>query len=104
MSGSTVEQTEALFSPLQVGDILVPNRIQMSALTRNRAPEAVPSDLMATYYGQRAKGGVGLIVSEATLITQQGYDAAISCHDNLWLTFEHALQDRMGEYAWSLEL
>jgi len=27
---------------------------------------------MATYYGQRAKGGVGLIVSEATLITQQG--------------------------------
>lgn len=45
----------------------------MSALTRNRAPNTVPSDLMAEYYVQRTLGGAGLIVSEGILVTRQGY-------------------------------
>lgn len=43
----------------------------MSPLTRNRAGEGlVATDLMAEYYGQRASAG--LIISEATQISQQG--------------------------------
>ena len=63
-------RTATLFDPLQVGDIALANRIVMAPLTRNRAPGAVPTKLMAEYYTQRASAG--LIVSEATAISQQG--------------------------------
>ena len=59
-----------LFDPLQLGALQLRNRIVMAPLTRNRAPGAVPTDLMVEYYAQRASAG--LIISEATAITQQG--------------------------------
>jgi N-ethylmaleimide reductase len=61
---------KTLFDPVQVGSLHLPNRIVMAPLTRNRAPDAIPTPLMAEYYAQRA--GAGLIVSEATAITHQG--------------------------------
>jgi N-ethylmaleimide reductase len=68
-------QAEALFQPLQVGDLTLPNRIVLAPLTRSRAaqPGDVPTALMAEYYAQRA--GAGLIVSEATNISEiaKGY-------------------------------
>ena len=61
----------ALFEPLQLGVIELPNRIVMAPLTRARAGmEAVPNDLMAAYYAQRASAG--LIISEATGISREG--------------------------------
>jgi N-ethylmaleimide reductase len=59
-----------LFDPLQVGDLYLLNRIAMAPLTRNRAPEAVPTPLMAEYYAQRASAG--LLITEATAISAQG--------------------------------
>lgn len=72
---SAIAATRALFTPLKVGDIVIPNRVMMSALTRNRSIgiDTVPSNLMAEYYAQRARGGAGLIVTEGVLITRQGY-------------------------------
>ncbi|KAJ7073590.1 flavoprotein NADH-dependent oxidoreductase [Mycena amicta] len=61
-----------LFTPLKIGTITIPNRVGMSALTRNRATKTVPNDIMREYYVQRAEGGAGLIVSEGVLITRQG--------------------------------
>ncbi|KAH9477118.1 NADP-dependent oxidoreductase lnbE [Psilocybe cubensis] len=63
---------KSLFTPLQIGSITLKNRITMSALTRNRAADTYPSDLMKEYYVQRAKGGAGLIVTEGILVTRQG--------------------------------
>jgi 2,4-dienoyl-CoA reductase-like NADH-dependent reductase (Old Yellow Enzyme family) len=63
---------KALFTPLQVGSITLKNRFVMSALTRNRAPNTYPSEIMKEYYVQRVQGGVGLIVTEGILITRQG--------------------------------
>jgi N-ethylmaleimide reductase len=60
----------SLFDPVRVGALHLPNRIVMAPLTRNRAPDAIPTPLMAEYYAQRASAG--LLVSEATAITQQG--------------------------------
>jgi 2,4-dienoyl-CoA reductase-like NADH-dependent reductase (Old Yellow Enzyme family) len=61
----------SLFNPLQLGAIELPNRILMAPLTRARAGrEAVPNELMARYYAQRA--GAGLIISEATGISREG--------------------------------
>jgi N-ethylmaleimide reductase len=64
----------SLFDPLQVGRMHLANRVVMAPLTRNRAPGALPNDLMITYYTQRAdpKNGAGLIVTEATAISHQG--------------------------------
>jgi 2,4-dienoyl-CoA reductase-like NADH-dependent reductase (Old Yellow Enzyme family) len=61
-----------LFSPLQMGDLHLPNRMIMAPLTRCRAigGDRVPNDLMATYYEQRASAG--LIVSEASSVDPMG--------------------------------
>jgi N-ethylmaleimide reductase len=61
---------KTLFDPVQAGSLQLPNRIVMAPLTRNRAPGAIPTPLMAQYYAQRASAG--LIISEATAITHQG--------------------------------
>ncbi|ASI69682.1 MAG: alkene reductase [Diaphorobacter nitroreducens] len=59
-----------LFDPIQAGDLHLANRIAMAPLTRNRSPRAVPRDITATYYAQRASAG--LLITEGTAITHQG--------------------------------
>ena len=62
---------QTLFEPYSLGSLTLSNRIVMAPLTRNRAGAGfVPSQFAATYYGQRA--GAGLLISEATQISQQG--------------------------------
>jgi N-ethylmaleimide reductase len=60
----------SLFDTVQVGDMRLGNRIVMAPLTRNRAPDAIPTPLMAEYYAQRATAG--LLITEATAISHQG--------------------------------
>lgn len=56
-----------LFTPLQAGDIFLPNRIVMSPLTRARAGTThIPNDMMVDYYSQRASSG--LIMTECTMV------------------------------------
>lgn len=63
----------ALFEPLTLGPITLPNKIIMSALTRARSvPTNIPNELNVEYYTQRAKGGAGLIVSEGVPVVLQG--------------------------------
>ncbi|MEQ8558418.1 MAG: alkene reductase [Henriciella sp.] len=64
--------TETLFTPIQLGDLTLSNRVFMSPLTRNRASDGVnaPHDLHVDYYAQRA--GAGLIITEATQISPEG--------------------------------
>jgi len=61
-----------LFDPVQLGAIAAPNRILMAPLTRGRSSGVhVPiAALKAEYYSQRATAG--LIIAEATGITQEG--------------------------------
>ena len=62
---------KTLFEPYVLGSLTLSNRIVMAPLTRNRAGGGfVPGDLAAEYYAQRASAG--LIISEATQISQQG--------------------------------
>lgn len=61
----------SLFEPITIGTLRAPNRIFMAPLTRGRSTRAhVPTALMADYYAQRASAG--LIITEATGISQQG--------------------------------
>ncbi|ORY88122.1 FMN-linked oxidoreductase [Leucosporidium creatinivorum] len=64
---------DALNTPLSLGDVQLGHRVLMASLTRNRSvPADFANDLNNEYYTQRAKGGVGLILSEGTLISAQG--------------------------------
>ena len=54
----------SLFKPTTLGGIELKNRIVMAPLTRSRAINNIPNDLMRTYYSQRA--GAGLIITEGT--------------------------------------
>jgi N-ethylmaleimide reductase len=66
-----MSDNDTLFRPLNLGAIEVPNRIFMAPLTRARSRDRVPNAMMAEYYRQRASAG--LIITEATAISEQGY-------------------------------
>ncbi len=53
-----------LWSPQQIGPVTVRNRIVFSAHLTNYAIDGRPSDQHAAYYGERAAGGAGLIITE----------------------------------------
>jgi N-ethylmaleimide reductase len=60
-----------LFTPVQVGRYTLANRMVMAPMTRSRAgDDGVPSELAATYYGQRA--GAGLIITECAYVSPMG--------------------------------
>lgn len=61
-----------LETPVRVGRLTLPNRLVMAPMTRSRADATtgVPSDLVATYYAQRA--GAGLIVTEGVFPSPMG--------------------------------
>ena len=61
---------DSLLTPLKIGDLTIKNRVTMASLTRNRAEDSYPTELMKEYYVQRASAG--LITTEGTLITRQG--------------------------------
>jgi 2,4-dienoyl-CoA reductase (NADPH2) len=53
-----------LFTPVRLGPVVVPNRIVFSAHLTNYAEEGLPTPQHAAYYGARAAGGAGLIITE----------------------------------------
>jgi len=53
-----------LWSPLQLGPVEVRNRIVFSAHLTNYARNGLPTEQHAAYYGARAAGGTGLIITE----------------------------------------
>ena len=59
-----------LFEEYKLGNITLNNRIIMAPLTRSRAIDNIPNDLMAEYYAQRA--GAGLIITEGTSPSPNG--------------------------------
>jgi N-ethylmaleimide reductase len=93
----------SLFDPVKAGNLHLPNRIVMAPLTRNRAPEAVPTPLMAQYYAQRASAG--LLITEATAISAQGQGYAdvpgLYGTDQLdgWKRVTEAVHDQGGRVA-----
>lgn len=59
-----------LFSPYQLGPIALANRVVMAPMTRSRAIDNLPNELMADYYQQRASAG--LIITEGTAPSTNG--------------------------------
>ena len=53
-----------LFENFKSGNLELQNRVVMAPMTRNRAIDNIPNELMVKYYGQRS--GAGLIITEGT--------------------------------------
>jgi 2,4-dienoyl-CoA reductase-like NADH-dependent reductase (Old Yellow Enzyme family) len=60
--------TSTLFTPVSINALEIPNRVVMAPMTRLFSPNGVSTPEMAQYYRRRAAGGVGLIVTEGTVI------------------------------------
>lgn len=99
--------SEALFSPTRLGSIDVKNRIAMAPLTRSRAAmDGVQSPLAIDYYRQRASAG--LIITEATNISQQARGYAFTpgiytdAQAEAWAGVTDAVHDAGGKIVMQL--
>src|SRR5688572_25747836 len=61
---------EHLFSSHSLGSMPLANRIVMAPMTRSRAINNIPNELMAGYYAQRV--AAGLIITEGTSPSPNG--------------------------------
>lgn len=59
---------EHLFSPIQIGTTTVKNRVFMPPISTNLADKGYVTDELVEHYAARAKGGVGLIITEVTTV------------------------------------
>lgn len=57
-----------LLRPLQIGPLRLRNRFVMPGMQRAWTVDGAPTDKMRDYYGQRALGGTGLVISEACAV------------------------------------
>lgn len=57
-----------LFSPIRIGKTIVKNRLFMPPLSTNLADKGYVTDALVEHYANRAKGGVGLIITEVTTV------------------------------------
>jgi 2,4-dienoyl-CoA reductase-like NADH-dependent reductase (Old Yellow Enzyme family)/thioredoxin reductase len=63
---------DALLSPLQIGSVELRNRIVSTAHQTTLVHDHLPTDDFLAYHEARARGGVGLIVIEATAVDPSG--------------------------------
>ena len=62
---------EKLFSPGAIGTLTIPNRIVMTAASASLSqPDGTMTEDMLAYYEARAKGGVGLIITEMVCVDE----------------------------------
>jgi len=59
---------DTLFRPFTSDKLTLKNRIVMAPMTRSMSPGNVPNDKVVDYYRRRAEGGVGLIITEGTIV------------------------------------
>ena len=60
---------EHLFSSMKIGNVEIPNRTVMTAMGNHIAePGGFVSDADIAFYGARAKGGTGLIITECVAV------------------------------------
>ena len=57
-----------LFEPIKIGNTMVKNRIFMPPISTNLADKGYVTEELIRHYAARAKGGVGLIVSEVVTV------------------------------------
>ncbi|WP_337102481.1 NADH:flavin oxidoreductase [Paenibacillus sp. YIM B09110] len=65
---TNTQTVQSLFRPFTMGQLSLSNRTVMAPMTRQKSPNGVPGQDVAAYYRRRAENGVGLIITEGTVI------------------------------------
>ncbi|MBE1293691.1 MAG: bifunctional salicylyl-CoA 5-hydroxylase/oxidoreductase [Rhodobacteraceae bacterium] len=61
-----------MFAPYKMRDMELANRIVVSPMAQYKAVEGCPTDWHLIHYGERAKGGAGLVYTEMTCVSAEG--------------------------------
>lgn len=61
-----------MFAPFQLRDMTLENRIVVSPMAQYKAVDGCPTDWHLIHYGERAKGGAGLVYTEMTCVSAEG--------------------------------
>ena len=87
----------ALFSPLEVGDLKLANRIVIAPMCQYSAEDGCMSDWHVIHLGQLALSGAALLTIEATAVTPEG---RISYGDTgLWSDANEDAMREVVDYA-----
>jgi N-ethylmaleimide reductase len=93
---------EIAFSPYDLAGKTLNNRIVMAPMTRSRAqnPGALPTDLTALYYAQRASAGLIITEGIQPSVVGQGYPSTPGLHSqeqiDAWRTVTDAVHENEG--------
>jgi len=63
--------TPPLFAPLRLRELWVANRVVVSPMAQYSAVDGTPNDWHLVHYGERAKGGAGLVFVEMTCVSPE---------------------------------
>lgn len=61
-----------MFAPYKLRDMALKNRIVVSPMAQYKAVDGAPTDWHLIHYGERAKGGAGLVFTEMTCVSAEG--------------------------------
>lgn len=61
-----------MFVPFRLREMTLNNRIVVSPMAQYMANDGCPNDWHLTHYGERAKGGAGLVFTEMTCVSAEG--------------------------------
>ncbi len=61
-----------MFAPFRLREMALENRVVVSPMAMYSAEEGCPNDFHLVHYGERAKGGAGLIYTEMTCVSPEG--------------------------------
>ena len=61
-----------MFAPYRLRDMHLKNRLVVSPMAQYKAVDGLPTDWHMVHYGERAKGGAGLLYAEMTCVSAEG--------------------------------
>ena len=61
-----------MFAPYKLRDMALVNRVVVSPMAQYKAVDGCPTDWHLIHYGERAKGGAGLVYTEMTCVSAEG--------------------------------
>lgn len=96
-----MEKYPHLFSPIKIGGTVVKNRIFMPPLSTNLGNKGYVTDELVEHYKARARGGVGLFVTEVVTVepTYVYLPGDMSIHDDSFIAGWKKLVDGVHEYG-----
>lgn len=96
----SMKEFSHLFSPIKVGETVVKNRVFMPPISTNLADKGYVTDALVAHYATRAKGGVGLIVTEVTTVepTYIYLPGDMSIHDDSFIPGWKKLTEAVHQY------